>query len=472
MAQYSLAFDFGATSIRAILGGVEDGHFVTKEVMRMAHGRVMQDGRSRWEWDKIVAKVTATILAHKDEISSIAVNTWGVDFGLLDEQGELVCNPISYRDGRHQEGFEFAQTKLSCEDIFMATGNQIMAINSLFQLLVLQQDAAKGSDQTYAKASKLLMLPDLLSYLLSGEQRAELTIASTSQMLDLRTRNFSDKVLSAYGINQELFAPIVYPTEKIGSLKNSKIKELRELGLDIPVIACASHDTASAVLLTEAYTDKDTAFLSCGTWSLLGGLTGEPVISKQAFDENLTNETGFNGTNMFFQNITGLYILEMYKKQLEAKRGENISFADITAYVTDCAITDTINVDDPVFSQNEFDVKEAIDKLLCKSFDHEFDYFKVIYLSLAHKYNATLKAIESIIGRKFKKLHMIGGGTQSTFLCQLVANVTQLEVVAGPMEATAYGNLLAQQLALKVFNSLEEGRKVILQSSEFKVYQP
>lgn len=471
MAQYSLAFDFGATSIRAILGAVENGRFVTTEVMRMSHQRVTEDGRSRWEWDKIVNKVVETIKAHAHEISSIAVNTWGVDFGVVGEDGKLLVNPISYRDARHNEGFEYAQETLSQEQIFMATGNQIMSINSLFQLLVLKKDSAQGCP-TYNKINKLLMLPDLLNYLLTGQQRAELTIASTSQLLDLRTKKFAEPILQAYGIKESIFAPIVYPTEVVGSIKDSLIPELRELNKDIKVIACASHDTASAVLLTEAYTDRDTAFLSCGTWSLIGGLTDEPVISKEAFARNLTNETGFAGSNMFFKNITGLYILEMLKNQLEAKRGAKIPFDEITAYVENCPVDQFVDVGAEVFAQNEFDVKEAINSLLGTKFENDFDYFKVIYLSLSKKYHATLQDIETILQKKFKKLHMIGGGTQSKFLCQLVSNVTGLEVIAGPMEATAYGNLLAQKIALKEFDSLEQGRKVILDSSEFKVYHP
>ncbi len=468
MAQYSLAFDFGATSIRAILGAVENGRFVTTEVMRMSHQRVTEDGRSRWAWDKIVNKVVETIKAHAHEISSIAVNTWGVDFGVVGEDGKLLANPISYRDARHNEGFEYAQETLSQEQIFMATGNQIMSINSL---LVLKKDSTQGCP-TYNKINKLLMLPDLLNYLLTGQQRAELTIASTSQLLDLRTKKFAEPILQAYGIKESIFAPIVYPTEVVGSIKDSLIPELRELNKDIKVIACASHDTASAVLLTEAYTDRNTAFLSCGTWSLIGGLTDEPVISKEAFARDLTNETGFAGSNMFFKNITGLYILEMLKNQLEAKRGAKIPFDEITAYVENCPVDQFVDVGAEVFAQNEFDVKEAINSLLGTKFENDFDYFKVIYLSLAKKYHATLQDIETILQKKFKKLHMIGGGTQSKFLCQLVSNVTGLEVIAGPMEATAYGNLLAQMIALKEFDSLEQGRKVILDSSEFKVYHP
>ncbi len=444
--------------------------------MRMSHQRETVNGRSRWEWDKIVSKVAETIVAHQDEIDSIAVNTWGVDFGLIGSDGKLLCNPVSYRDARHNEGYDYAQEKLSLEDIFMATGNQIMSINSLFQLLVYKKDELEGKDDTMGKIDTLLFMPDLLNYMLTGQKRSELTIASTSQILDLRTKEFSEKIMQTYGISnlfmpdllnymltgqkrseltiastsqildlrtkefsekimqtygisKDIFAPVIYPTEVVGSIKDSLIPEVKALNKDIPVIACASHDTASAVLLTEAYTDRDTAFLSCGTWSLIGGLTDEPVICKDAFardltnetgfallteaytdrdtaflscgtwsliggltDEpvickdafarDLTNETGFAGSNMFFKNITGLYILEMLKSDLESKRGEKIPFSEITEYVKNCPITDTVDVDAAVFSQNEFDVKEAIDGLTHKPHEHDYDYFKVNYLSL------------------------------------------------------------------------------------------
>lgn len=470
MAKYALAFDFGATSIRAILGGVENGRFVTEEVMRMKHSRVTSGGRSRWEWEKILNKVTETILANQDKISSVAVNTWGVDFGLVGKDGEIVCSPVSYRDSRHAEGFEYAKTKMSEKEIFSATGNQIMSINTLFQLLVLQQDAASGKDNSYNKAERLLMMPDLINYMLTGEQRTEITIASTTQLFDLNAKKFSDKILSTYDIKPSLFAPVILPTEIVGSLKNSRIPELRHL--DIPVVACASHDTAGAVLMTEAYTDRRTAFLSCGTWSLIGGLSDAPVITDEAFSQSLTNETGFRGSNMFFKNITGLYILEMYKKQLEEERKADIDFAEITQYVSSSDVSDLVDVDDPVFAQNEFNVKEAIDSLLGHSQKNDFDYFRVIYLSLADKYAKTLKSVEQNLGYSFRKVHMIGGGTQSSFLCALVADVTGLEVVAGPMEATAYGNLLSQMLAVGTCSTLAEGRQLILDSSEFRIYKP
>lgn len=460
--KYSLAFDFGATSFRGILGWLEQGQFKTKEVLRCEHERVDQDGRSRWQLDFMLQQITQTILAYKDDLVSIGVDTWGVDCGLVNADGKLVENPVSYRDPRHQEGFSAAHQKLSSEQIFLSTGNQIMPINTLFQLLTLQQDGV------LAKAQTVLMLPDLFNYLLTGNKYRELTIASTSQLIDLRTQELSPTICHAYGLNPELFPASIRPGELVGTTAGSLLPELA--GTDIKVIAVPSHDTASAVLMTEAYSDHQTAFLSCGTWSLIGCLTPAPVISSEAFAYDLTNETGYNGVNMFFKNITGLYIIEMLKQSLEQKQQRHIDYAEITAFVEQCDLTLTVDVDDPLFAQNSFDVIAVVDKLTGTHLSHELSYFKVIYLSLAKKYKEVLGQIEQILGYRFTKLHMIGGGVKSKFLCNLIAEELQLPVVAGPDEATAFGNLLTQKLSLQEFSSLDEGRKVILSSSPISLY--
>lgn len=460
--KYSLAFDFGATSFRAILGKLENGRFVTEEVLRVEHERVEQNGRSRWQLDMMLQEISKTILKYKDEIASIGVDTWGVDCGLLGADGKLVEAPVSYRDPRHQEGFEQAQQQLSTEQIFMQTGNQIMSINTLFQLLTLQKDGVLDKAQT------VLMLPDLFNYMLTGKKHRELTIASTSQLIDLRTQQLSAGILAAYGLKPELFPAPIRPGECVGTTAGSLLPELAHT--DIPVMAVPSHDTASAVLMTEAYSDKETAFLSCGTWSLIGCLTPAPVISEQVLAYNLTNETGFNGVNMFFKNITGLYIIEMLKQALEKKQQRHIDYAEITAYVEQCPVELTVDVDDPLFAQNSFDVIAAVDSLTGQHLDNDLSYFKVIYLSLAKKYKEVLGQIEQILGYRFKQLHMIGGGVKSKYLCSLIAKELQLKVIAGPDEATAFGNLLTQKLALNEFSSLDEGRKVILASSKVSTY--
>ncbi len=454
----SLAFDFGATSIRALLGYVKDGKFETKEVMRMSHSRVDEDGRSRWQFEELLKQVVQTILEYKDCIDSIAINTWGVDFGIVGKDGQLLEHPISYRDAKHVEGFEIAKEVYSLKEIFMQTGNQIMPINTLFQLLVLKKESVN-----FNKIEHILMLPDLFNYYLTGNVYTEMTIASTSQLFDLATQQFSDSILNGYGLSKDMFGKVIEPGFVVGSTKNSLLTELRNT--DIKVVASASHDTASAVLMTQAYTDKYTAFLSCGTWSLIGAITDKAIISEQAYASSLTNEAGFNKTNMFFKNITGLYIIEMLKSQLERKYGRCISFDEINNYVKDSNVSDVVDVENECFAQNSFDVVACVDELLNKHQAHDFDYFKIIYLSLAYKYKETLESIEQIVGYKFNKIHMIGGGVKSKLLCSLICSIVKKDLICGPMEATAYGNLLVQKCATGEFKSIKEGRELILNSS-------
>lgn len=462
--KYSLAFDLGATSIRGILGYIEDGRLKTEEILRFSHERIKENGRSRWDWKKIITEIEDTILKYGDSLTSIGVDTWGVDFGILDKAGNLLENPVSYRDGFNIVGFQKAQDTLSLKDIFMKTGNQIMSINTLFQLLALKEE-----NRNYKEISTLLMMPDLINYFLTGNSYAEMTIASTTQLFDLENRRYSSDILENYGIDKSIFPKIIEPGKVVGSTKNSKLESLRKF--DIPVISTASHDTASAVLLTKAYTDNETLFLSCGTWSLIGCLSEKPIITEEAFKDSLTNETGYNCSNMFFKNITGLYILEKLKEQLEKKLGIEISFDKITSYVSSCDIKQIVDVENEVFQQDEFNVIEEIDKLIDTPLDNDFDYFKVVYLSLVEKYKETIEKISKIMNKRFKNLHIIGGGAKSKLLCQMIANATKLDIVAGPFEATAYGNILIQKIALKEIHSLEEGFNIVEKSLEVYKYQ-
>lgn len=462
--KYSLAFDLGATSIRGILGYIEDGKLKTEEVLRFSHERIKENGRSRWDWNKIIKNIEETILKYGDSLSSIGVDTWGVDFGILNKDGELLENPVSYRDGYNMVGFEKAQESLSLKDIFMKTGNQIMSINTLFQILALKEE-----NRNYKDIKTVLMMPDLINYFLTGKSYAEMTIVSTTQLFELENKRYSSEILKSYGIDESIFPEVIEPGKIVGSTKNSKLESLRKF--DIPVISTASHDTASAVLLTKAYTDSETLFLSCGTWSLIGCLSEKPIITEEAFKDSLTNETGYNCSNMFFKNITGLYILEKLKGQLEEKLGTEISFDEITNYVSSCDVDKVVDVENEVFQQDEFNVIEEIDKIIEIPLDNDFDYFKVVYLSLVEKYKKTIEQISQVMNKRFKNLHIIGGGAKSKLLCQMIADSTKLDITAGPFEATAYGNLLIQKIALNEVKSLEEGFNIIEKSSEVYKYQ-
>lgn len=462
--KYSLAFDLGATSIRGILGYVEDGKLKTEEVLRFSHERINENGRSRWDWNKIIKNIEETILKYGDSLSSIGVDTWGVDFGILNKDGELLENPVSYRDGYNMVGFEKAQESLSLKDIFMKTGNQIMSINTLFQILALKEE-----NRNYKDIKTVLMIPDLINYFLTGKSYAEMTITSTTQLFELENKRYSSEILKSYEIDESIFPEVIEPGKIVGSTKNSKLESLRKF--DISVISTASHDTASAVLLTKAYTDSETLFLSCGTWSLIGCLSEKPIITEEAFKDSLTNETGYNCSNMFFKNITGLYIFEKLKGQLEEKLGTEISFDEITNYVSSCDVDKVVDVENEVFQQDEFNVIEEIDKIIEIPLDNDFDYFKVIYLSLVEKYKKTIEQISQVMNKRFKNLHIIGGGAKSKLLCQMIADSTKLDITAGPFEATAYGNLLIQKIALNEVKSLEEGFNIIEKSSEVYKYQ-
>lgn len=463
-----LAIDMGATSIRGILGYIEDGTLKTKEIMRFSHDRIKVNGRSHWDFDKIMKNIENTILEYGNDIGSIGVDTWGVDFGILDVCGNLIENPISYRDSKHLLGFNYAQEVTNLEDIFMNSGNQIMSINTLFQLLTLQREY----NSEYKKIDKLLMMPDLINYFLCGKMYAEETITSTGQMYDIGKKEFSEEILNKFKIDKKIFPKIITQGEIIGSLKDSKIESLRKY--DIPVISVASHDTASAILMTQAYENpEDTLFLSCGTWSLIGCITQKPVINQLAYRDNLTNEVGYKGSNMFFTNLTGLYLIEKLKTELEKKYNKKIDFKEITEFVENHQdINITFDVAKGIFGADEYDIIAEIDKEIGKKLDNDFDYFVVIYKSLVKKYEETIKKIEKITGRKFKKLHIIGGGAKSTILCQMIANATKLGVVVGPFEATAYGNIVIQAIALGTVPNLKTGLEVVARSEKLLEYKP
>lgn len=464
----ALAFDLGATSVRGILGYVENGVLKTEEVLRFSHDRVKDNDRSRWNFDLIMDNITDTIIKYKDEISTIGVDTWGVDFGLIGSDGNLIENPVSYRDAKHKIGFDKAQEKMSLLDIFLNTGNQIMSINTLFQLLALKE----VSFDNYKKIDTLLLMPDLINYYLTNEKYSEQTITSTSQLFDLPKNEFSKEILNTFSIDEKIFAKVVDQGFVIGSLKNSKISKLRDLNLDIKVISVASHDTASAALLTQAYVDKETMFLSCGTWSLIGCVTDKAIVSKEVYDYSLTNECGYKGSNMFFTNITGLYLVEKLKAHLEAKYQKEIDFSEITAYVKSHEALAIFDVALDVFSQDDFDIIKEINNVVSVKVEHDFDYFVMIYRSLCDKYLKTIEHIKRISKRDFSKLHIIGGGAKSDVLCQMIADTTGLDVVVGPFEATAYGNLLIQLMSQNEIRSLQQGLDIIKNTTTLLNYEP
>lgn len=466
-----LAIDMGATSIRGILGYVSNGALVTREVMRMSHDIVKCQGRMRWQWDKLLDKVAETVLQTGEEISSVGIDTWGVDFGLIDKEGRLVADPVSYRDPENERGYELALGKMDAKDIFLQTGNQIMPINTLFQLVTLKEEYK----DEWEKAVQVLLMPDLFNYMLTGTMTAEETILSTTQVFDLKERCLSGEVLQRFGIPDTMFPPVVTAGSVVGNTRDSKLEALRRLCVD--VIAVCGHDTASAVLLTDAFRNPDSLFLSCGTWSLLGGLTGQAVLNTQAFGKSLTNELGYGSRNMFFKNITGLYLLEKFRKQMGERFGAVPSFEEITAYVkNDTGTLGVIDMEETELGEEDVDAKAAIDACLIRTGQplplEDMGYFKVIYESLVKKYVETVDAIQEVSGITYTALHIIGGGAKSPLLCQMIADRMGLPVKAGPYEATALGNIITQLTALGEVASIEEGIRLAWESADVIRYQP
>ncbi|MBS6929225.1 MAG: rhamnulokinase [Lachnospiraceae bacterium oral taxon 082] len=461
-----LAFDMGATSIRGIVGYIADGKLITEEVMRMSHSIKNKDGRLYWDFDAILDKIVNTIIENKD-VSCIGIDTWGVDFGMIDKDGELIDTPFSYRDEKYSIGREEAKSKISELEIFKNSGNQIMTINTVFQLLTLK----KLNPDIYEKADKLLMMPDLIFYMLTGKKVGEETIWSTTGLYDMGKKKVSDIIFEKLELKKSLVPEIVKATEVVGNTKDSRIEVLKSLNID--VIPVCTHDTASALLMTDSFLDEDSMFLSCGTWSLIGSAVDKCIITDEAYENNLTNELGFDSKPMFFKNITGLYLLEKYKSQLEKKLGRKISFDEISAYVNGLdKKLPTIDMDAEVFARESIDVKTEIDKFVEnnkeKVPEDDFDYFAVIYESMVNKYIEVKTDIEKILHKNFKRIHIIGGGAKSSVLTSMIANKMGVALKAGPYESSALGNILLSLLHMKEVKDLKTGIELILGSCEIK----
>ena len=463
-----LAFDMGATSIRGIVGYIENAKFCTKEVMRMSHKIQKIDGRLYWDWDGIAKKIEETVLENPD-VSTIGIESWGVDFGLIDQEGKLLQAPYSYRDEKFSVGREEAKALMEEFELFQNSGNQIMTINTVYQLLSLK----KINPEIYEKADKLLMIPDLLFYLLTGEKIGEESIWSTTGLYDLTKKTVSEHLFSKLQLRQNLVPKIVRAGEWKGNTKNAKLERLRNLSID--VIPVCGHDTASALLMIDRNEEDASLFLSCGTWSLIGAPVGRAIVHREAYEKNLTNELSYQSETLFFKNITGLYLLEKYKAELEEKLERKISFSEISEFVKqDRENKAIIDMDAEIFGREGIQVKQEIDSFIVahggKVPKEDFAYFTVIYESMVEKYREVKEDIEKILGRQFTKINMIGGGSRSEVLAEKIAQKLQVKVKAGPYESSALGNILLCLVHEKEVASIEEGRRLIYEASELKEY--
>ena len=438
-----LAFDCGATSGRAILGTFSDGGFRMEEVYRFPNQTLEIGGKYYWNVYGIYEhflKCLAELGKRQIPLDSIGIDTWGVDFGCIGHDGTLLGLPRAYRDP-YTDGIpeKFFQ-KVPREQLYALTGIQIMNFNSIFQMFA---QAEEGS-VAYRHAKRILFMPDLLSYLLTRGKVCEYTIASTSGLLNPKTQQFEPSLMDAVSLTEDQIPDRVQPGEVVGKLRFSIAKETG-LG-EVPVVAVAGHDTASAIVAVPA-TDEHFAYLSSGTWSLMGIEVSEPIINEQSARLNFTNEGGIEGTTRFLKNITGLWLVEQCRKKWMAQ-GKVYSYAEMTAMAQSAkAYTGRINPDAPRFANPadmETEIKNALADKGYVAPANDAEMLSCIYHSLAERYKEVLDMLQEVAPFKIEKLHVIGGGSANDLLNQWTADAIGMPVVAGPTEATAIGNLMVQ----------------------------
>ena len=463
------AIDLGATSGRTILGSIVGGRFRQRELTRFPNPIIQTGGHYYWDiyalYDEII-RALRLVANEGIEIQSISIDTWGVDFVCVGKDGGILRNPYCYRDP-HTNGMMEEYFKLvPKERVYEKTGIQFMNFNSLFQLFTMRQHG----DSALEAADKILFIPDALMYMLTGEAVCEYTILSTSQMLNPRTRQIDKELIDVIGLKESQFGRYVNPSEVIGVL-TPEIQRQTGLGA-IPVVAVAGHDTGAAVAAVPA-SDERFAYLSCGTWSLLGIETQNAIINSKSYDYNFTNEGGIEGTTRFLKNICGMWLLERCRQEwTDAPTDINQVNADAMQAEP---FRSLINPDDPRFA-NPTSMAEAI-KDFCRETGQPIpeDYrhmARCIFESLALRYRQVLGYLRELAPFSIERLHVIGGGSRNTHLMQMTANSIGLPVLTGPVEGTAIGNIMLQAKAAGLVSDRFEMRKVIADSIEQKTYLP
>lgn len=469
-----LAFDYGASSGRAILGEFDGEKVTLTELHRFSSDPVMMNGTFTWDFPRLFFEMKRGILnaynaGHKD-IASIGIDTWGVDFGLLSKNGELLGNPVHYRDTRTDGMIELACTRSSEKEIYDITGIAFQKFNTLYQLLAL----AEQNSVILKNADTLLFIPDLFNYYLTGEKYCEYTITSTSQLFDPVKGEWAVDLIKKVipGINTDILPEVIPAGTKVGTLSESIC---RELGVaPIPVIAVAEHDTGSAVVSVPFF-DKKSAYLSSGTWSLLGLELDKPVINDKMRELNYTNEGGINNNVRLLKNIMGLWINQECKRHWE-KMGEKVTFDELDGGAMAAKpFACIIDVDDQrFFEPNNMPVK--IQEYCQETGQYvpqtKGEITRCVMESLALKYRQAIEGLEEIVGYKIPALHIVGGGCKNKILSQFTANAINRPVYAGPIEATAIGNIMTQLISLGAVKSLEEAREVVRNSFPIEEYVP
>ena len=463
--KFCAAIDLGASSGRIAVGSLDSGSLVIQEVHRFKHeAKVFADGGLHWEWSKIVDEVKTGLLKAQElgEIISVGIDTWAVDYGLLDSQGNLIEEPYCYRDSRTDGLMQSISDSLGAEWIYQKTGIQFIFFNTAYQLHAARNTPALKSAATF------LMLPDLLNYVLSGVQSSDITNASSTQLLNARSQEWDWDLIEKLEIPKSIFSALHKPGIKIGNIKGHGKLD------GISVVAVGSHDTASAVAGVPLRSTKDSAYISSGTWSLIGLELDAPITSAKALSYNITNEAGVADRIRFLKNVSGMWLLEESLRYWKSQ-GLTLTAADLSQEASQLPRAQIINTNDPRFAKPGA-MPERIAEY-CRETNQKVpstpgEFARCIFDSLSDAYAQSLRELEDAAGVKVKEINIIGGGSSNDLLNQLTADVTGLPVIAGPTEATVMGNLIIQMISAGWIANLEEGRKLISESIERKEFQP
>lgn len=466
MSKYYAAVDMGASSGRLMVGWTENGKMQLEEIHRFENGMVKKDDELCWEFDRIFREIVTGLKKCKElgKIPvSLGVDTWGVDFVLLDKDGGVLGNTVGYRDHRTDGMDEEVYKIISQNDLYARTGIQKAIYNTIYQLMAVK----KKYPQYMEQADSLLFVPDYFHYLLCGKKVNEYTEATTSQLINAQTNDWDYELMDMLGYKKAMFNELVMPGTSLGNLRPELAEEI---GYDLEIVVPCTHDTGSAVLAVPA-NDDDFVYISSGTWSLMGVEMARPDCSQQSCDLNFTNEGGYNHRFRHLKNIMGLWMIQSIRHEY----GDKYGFAEICEMAEEAKdFPSRVDANDNCFLSPD-NMTQAV-KDYCKNSGQQVpetlgEIATVIYTSLAECYARTVKELEETTGRTYSRIHVVGGGSNAGYLNELTAKATGKEVHAGPGEATAIGNITAQMLKAKEFASVEAARDVIHESFGIKIYQ-
>ena len=469
---YFFAVDLGATSGRTILGSINRGTFQLEEVTRFANNLIRQGGHFYWDIYALYFEILRGLkeVAQRGlEIASIAVDTWGVDFVCIGQDNAILRNPRAYRDPITFEAMDdYLKNVISRKEVYDITGIQLMNFNSIFQLYAMRCE--KNAALEHAK--QILFVPDALSWMLTGQEVCEYTIASTSQLLDPRTKQLDERLLASLSLDRSKFGKMIMPGTVIGVLSD-EVQKLTGLGA-VPVIAVAGHDTASAVAAVPAQNEQF-AYLSSGTWSLMGIETPDAIINDLSYERNFTNEGGIEGTTRFLKNICGMWLYERCRKEWP-EEVRKLSHPELQGSAMQVeAFRSIINPDDTRFANPDSMIK-AIQQYCRQTHqpvpETPAEICRCIFDSLALRYKQVFQWLQEFAPSTLKVLHIIGGGSLNKYLNQFTANATGAIVLAGPQEGTAIGNIMLQAKAAGLVSDIWQMRKIIANSIELVRYEP